>query len=116
MHVVKKRLASVPRAEHVLLDNSVRLVYTVRMIIDTHCHLIHDKYEDLEQLRADSLALGVGHCISQGTHPQDWLPQLELARRMPDFVTSCLAAHPSEVTNVRPQVYQAHVYFLVTYL
>ncbi|MBR6576256.1 MAG: TatD family hydrolase, partial [Akkermansia sp.] len=51
------------------------------MIIDTHCHLVHDKYEDMEQLRADSLALGVGHCISQGTHPQDWLPQLELARR-----------------------------------
>ena len=75
-------------------------MYTVRMIIDTHCHLVHDKYEDLEQLRADSLVLGVGHCVSQGTHPQDWLPQLEIARRMPDFVTSCLAAHPSEAANV----------------
>ena len=90
----------------VVLDNSGRVVYTVRMIIDTHCHLVHDKYEDLELVRAESLALGVGHCISQGTHPQDWLPQLELARRMPDFITSCLAAHPSEATNVSDEDFE----------
>lgn len=70
------------------------------MIIDTHCHLVSNKYEDLEQLRADSIALGVGHCISQGTGADDWEPQLEIARRMPDFVSSCLAVHPSDVTNV----------------
>lgn len=70
------------------------------MIIDTHCHLVSRKYEDLEQLRADSLALGVGHCVSQGTGADDWEPQLEIARRMPDFVSSCLAVHPSDVTNV----------------
>lgn len=64
------------------------------MIIDTHCHLVSEKYGDLEQAKADSLALGVGHCISQGTNPDDWEPQLELARRMPDFVSSCLAIHP----------------------
>ena len=92
--------------EQVLLDNSGLLVYTVRMIIDTHCHLVHEKYDDIEQIRTDSLALGVGHCISQGTHPQDWLPQLELARRMPDFITSCLAAHPSEVTNVSDEDFE----------
>ena len=90
----------------VVLDNSGRVVYTVRMIIDTHCHLVHDKYEDLDLVRAESLALGVGHCISQGTHPQDWLPQLELARRMPDFITSCLAAHPSEATNVSDEDFE----------
>ena len=70
------------------------------MIIDTHCHLVSRKYEDLDQVKADSLALGVGHCISQGTSPHDWEPQLELVRRMPDFVSSCLAVHPSDVTNV----------------
>ncbi len=70
------------------------------MIVDTHCHLVSRKYESLEQLRADSLALGVGHCISQGTGADDWEPQLEIARRMPDFVSSCLAVHPSEVTTV----------------
>ncbi len=70
------------------------------MIVDTHCHLVSRKYESLEQLRADSLALGVGHCISQGTGADDWEPQLEIARSMPDFVSSCLAVHPSDVTNV----------------
>ena len=70
------------------------------MIIDTHCHLVSNKYEDLEQLRADSVALGVKHCVSQGTGADDWEPQLEIARRMPDFVSSCLAVPPSDVTNV----------------
>lgn len=70
------------------------------MIIDTHCHLVSRKYEDLAKVREDSLALGVGHCISQGTGADDWEPQLEIARRMPDFVSSCLAVHPSEVTTV----------------
>ncbi len=70
------------------------------MIIDTHCHLISEKYGDLDQVRAESLALGVGHCVTQGTSAYDWEPQLALAARMPDFVSSCLAAHPSEVHAV----------------
>lgn len=76
------------------------------MIIDTHCHLVHDKYTDMAQVRAESIALGVPHCISQGTHPQDWLPQLELAAAMPDFITSCLAAHPSEAANVSDEDFE----------
>jgi TatD DNase family protein len=62
--------------------------------------LVSRKYEDLAQVRADSIALGVTHCISQGTSADDWEPQLRIARSMPDFVSSCLAVHPSEVTEV----------------
>ena len=76
------------------------------MIIDTHCHLVSRKYEDLEQLRADSIALGVGHCVSQGTGVDDWEPQLEIVRSMPDFVSSCLAVHPSDVTNVTDEQFE----------
>ena len=67
------------------------------MIIDTHCHLVSRKYEDLQQLRADSVALGVMHCVSQGTAPEDWEPQLQLAAAMPDFVSSCLAVRSDPV-------------------
>ena len=66
------------------------------MLIDTHCHLASPKYENLDELRQNSIALGVGHCISQGTAPDDWDLTLEQARQMPDFITPCLAAHPSE--------------------
>ena len=66
------------------------------MIIDTHCHLASPKYENLDELRRNSLALGVGHCISQGTAPDDWELTLAQARQMPDFITPCLATHPSE--------------------
>lgn len=85
----------------------VRMCYnTPAMIIDTHCHLVSRKYEDIQQLRADSVALGVTHCISQGTSPGDWEPQLQLAAAMPDFVSSCLAVHPSDVTNVAEEQLQ----------
>lgn len=69
------------------------------MIIDTHCHLTSSQYEDIASVRKDSLALGVRHCISQGAHPDDWLPQLQLADAMPDFISSCLAIHPSDCTD-----------------
>lgn len=64
------------------------------MIIDTHCHLFDPKYTDIEQIWKDSCALGVPHCISQGTHPLDWEKQLGLSRQYPEFIASCLAVHP----------------------
>ncbi len=76
------------------------------MIIDTHCHLISEKYGDLDLVRAESLALGVGHCVTQGTSAYDWEPQLALAARMPDFVSSCLAVHPSEVHTVSDEQFE----------
>lgn len=69
------------------------------MIIDTHCHLISEKYSDHDSLRRESLALGVEHAISQGTHPADWEETLALADRMPDFVSPCLAIHPMDCTE-----------------
>ncbi len=69
------------------------------MLIDTHCHLIHRKYNDIESLRRESMELGVPHCICQGTCPWDWEPQLELMARYPDFISGCLAIHPSDCTK-----------------
>lgn len=67
------------------------------MIIDTHCHLATRKYDGMmPKLIADSKALGVGHCITQGTTPGDLEETLELARSFPEFVSPCLAIHPSE--------------------
>ncbi len=70
------------------------------MIIDTHCHLVHRKYSDIDALRAESVALGVSHCICQGTSPKDWEAQIDLVRRYPDFISGCLAVHPSDCTEV----------------
>ncbi len=73
------------------------------MIIDTHCHLVHRQYRDIAALRAESEALGVTHCICQGTGPQDWEPQLELIRQFPTFISGCLAVHPSECTEAEEE-------------
>ncbi len=73
------------------------------MLIDTHCHLVHRRYSDIESLRRESEELGVHHCICQGTGPKDWEPQLALAHRYPDFISSCLAVHPSDCTEAEDE-------------
>ncbi len=70
------------------------------MLIDTHCHLVHREYTDIDALRRESRELGVPHCVCQGTSPQDWDAQLALAAQYPDFISCCLAVHPSECTEV----------------
>lgn len=70
------------------------------MLIDTHCHLASRRYEDMAQLRAESEAMGVGFCITQGTHPEDWEHTLSLAQQMPEFIAPCLAVHPSDCAEV----------------
>lgn len=68
------------------------------MLIDTHCHLTSPRLAErpLNELAARAAEHGVGHCISLGTERADWEAQLELGRRMPSFVTPCLAIHPTE--------------------
>ncbi len=70
------------------------------MLIDTHCHLVHPKYGDCGDLRTESEALGVTHCVCQGTCPRDWESSLELARRHPGFISTCLALHPLDCADV----------------
>lgn len=69
------------------------------MIIDTHCHLEPRKFPPMDEVRAESRELGVLHCISQGTHPDNWEEHLKLAREWPDFISACLAVHPSDCTE-----------------
>lgn len=69
------------------------------MLIDTHCHLASQRYEDLAAVREESRALGVDLCISQGTSHEDWARTLAGARQFPDFIVPCLAVHPSDCTE-----------------
>ena len=77
-------------------------------LIDTHCHLISERFSeaDYEPLMAESRVLGVQHCIAQGTNPEDWEAQLALAARYPDFISTCLAAHPMDVTRVTDEDFE----------
>lgn len=72
------------------------------MLIDTHCHLASDCYADkMVDLEERARAVGVTHCVTQGTHPDDdWERQLALADAFPTFITPCLAVHPTEVLNI----------------
>lgn len=70
------------------------------MIIDTHCHLAGEKYPDIARTCEESAKLGVLHSITQGTHPRDWERTLELATAYPQYISSCLAIHPLDCTEV----------------
>lgn len=70
-------------------------------LIDTHCHLASKRYEDMAALRAESEEMGVNHCITQGTHPEDWARTLSLAAEMPDFISPCLAIHPTDCASIQ---------------
>lgn len=76
------------------------------MLIDTHCHLASRRFNDMVQVCADSRALGVGFCISQGTDPENWETHLQLAHDYPDFIASCLAVHPSDCTGVSEEQWE----------
>ncbi len=69
-------------------------------LIDTHCHLASKRYTDMTALRVECEAMGLTHCVSQGTSPTDWDRTLAQARDMPDLVSACLAVHPSDCTEV----------------
>lgn len=75
------------------------------MLIDTHCHLASHHYAQtsMQELAARSRELGVTHCVSLGTHRPDWETQLELAAAMPDYVSACLAIHPTEAHLATPE-------------
>ncbi len=70
------------------------------MLIDTHCHLVTPKYNDIAQLIADSSDLGVKHMITQGTHRKDWQGSIDLALAYPESISSCLAVHPTDAATV----------------
>lgn len=75
-------------------------------LIDTHCHLASKRYTDMAALRAECEAMGLSHCISQGTSPTDWERTLAQACEMPDFVSACLAVHPSDCAEVTEEQWQ----------
>lgn len=79
------------------------------MIIDTHCHLVSEKYGDIARVREEALGNGVGHCITQGTCPSEWAPQIELQRRFPDFISNCLAVHPTDCTKTSEEDWEKMV-------
>lgn len=75
-------------------------------LIDTHCHLASKRYTDMAALRSECEAMGLTHCVSQGTSPTDWKRTLAQAREMPDFVSACLAVHPSDCAEVTEEQWQ----------
>jgi TatD DNase family protein len=65
------------------------------MIIDTHCHLTHERFsDDLDAVIAQARAVDVGHAMLIGTGVDDGISGAELARQHPDFFSTACGVDP----------------------
>jgi TatD DNase family protein len=71
------------------------------MLIDSHCHLIHRKYEKTtDQLINEAIAEGVEKFITIGTSITENKRAIELAKKY-DSVFAAIGIYPHEENNVR---------------
>ena len=67
-------------------------------MIDTHCHVLHEYYEDIESLILKIKDSGVDTIIVNGTDMESNLEVLDLANRY-DMVYGAIGFHPTELDN-----------------
>ena len=68
------------------------------MLVDTHCHLFKDYYDDIDEILQNALKHGVGAVIVNGTNRHDNKEVLELVSKY-DMVYGALGIQPEEITD-----------------
>lgn len=68
------------------------------MLVDTHCHLFKDYYDDIDEVLKNALKHGVGAVIVNGTNRHDNKEVLELVSKY-DMVYGALGIQPEEITD-----------------
>lgn len=69
------------------------------MYIDTHCHLSHDDYENIDLVIKENGASGISKCIISGCSKESIEESLSLALEYADLYVT-IGYHPSEVSYV----------------
>ena len=68
------------------------------MLVDTHCHLFKDYYDDIDEILQNALKHGVGAVIVNGTNRHDNKEVLELVSKY-DMVYGALGIQPEEIAD-----------------
>lgn len=69
------------------------------MLIDTHCHLFNEYYDDIDEIIKRAIDVGVGFIIVNGVDRKSNEEVLRLVRKY-DIVYGALGIQPEEVENV----------------
>lgn len=77
------------------------------MIIDSHCHLLHEKYREgdplsAEQLLRDAEVAGVSPLITIACARDEWAPAFKCAAQHPGKLYVAAGIHPEEATEAPP--------------
>ena len=68
------------------------------MYIDTHCHITHDDYDDIDKLISDIKDSGISKIIVNGCDMKSNLEVLDLVNKY-DIVYGAIGFHPTELDN-----------------
>jgi TatD DNase family protein len=69
------------------------------MYIDTHCHLSHEDYDDIDKVIEENRKAGIDKIIISGCSKESILESLELISLYPD-VYATIGYHPSEADSI----------------
>ena len=67
-------------------------------MIDTHCHLFNEYYEDVDKIVDNAINNGVNYMISNSTNKENMIEMLELSKRNKN-VYIALGFQPEDITN-----------------
>ena len=68
------------------------------MLVDTHCHIFHEYFEDIDVVIERCISNGVGMIIVNGTNRHDNEEVLKLVKKY-DIVYGALGIQPEEITD-----------------
>ena len=68
------------------------------MLVDTHCHIFREYFEDIDEIIQNSMSNGVRMIIVNGTNRRDNEEVLELVKRY-DIVYGALGIQPEEIND-----------------
>lgn len=70
-------------------------------MIDTHCHLEQDMYDDDRDVVIDRCRKALDAVITSAAHPKDFEPTMRLVEKYPGFVYATVSIHPLYVKEIK---------------
>lgn len=72
-------------------------------MIDSHIHLTHEKYEDIDTVIKIAKQSGVTQVVSIGCNYEEFKRVLKLKKQYPDFIHAAIGWHPVEVKTYKDE-------------
>ena len=74
------------------------------ILVDDHCHLMHNAYTDLDKVIDNAKKAGLKAIICSGINPPTNKQALEIAKKYAPLVRASLGIYPVDALGVQPDV------------